>query len=76
MPHDEVDAIAPRLLPDKAAAIVLYCASDTCENSHIAARRLGELGYTDVRVYAGGKKDWEGAGLPFENGRPADELTA
>src|SRR5215470_5921623 len=57
LPHDEVAALAPRLAPDKAAAIVVYCASAACQNSHIAAARLVQLGYTDVRVYAGGKKD-------------------
>jgi rhodanese-related sulfurtransferase len=64
MPHDEVDALAPRLLPDKDAAVVVYCASDTCKNSDIAARRLTELGYTRVSAYLGGKKDWIDAGLP------------
>jgi rhodanese-related sulfurtransferase len=30
---------------------------------------MGQLGYTDVRVYAEGKKDWQEAGLPVEQGR-------
>ncbi len=25
IPHDQVDALAPRLLPDKGAEIVVYC---------------------------------------------------
>ncbi len=66
MPHDRVDTLAPAILPDKNAEIVVYCASAQCQNSHIAAHRLSVLGYTDVAVYAGGKKDWEAAGLPFE----------
>jgi rhodanese-related sulfurtransferase len=65
-PHDQVAELAPRLLPDSAAPIVVYCASRSCQNSHIAAQRLLQLGYTDVAVYAGGKQDWEEAGLPFE----------
>ena len=60
----QVDALAPTLLPDKGAAIVVYCASDTCKNSDIATRRLAELGYTRVSAYVGGKKDWVDAGLP------------
>jgi rhodanese-related sulfurtransferase len=71
LPHDEVDARAPRLLPDRRADIVVYCASDTCESSHIAAERLVQLGYERVRVYVGGKKDWEAAGLSVESGRAA-----
>lgn len=66
-PHDQVDILAPTL-PDREADIVVYCASATCQNSHITARRLAQLGYTQVRVYAGGKQDWEEAGLPFESG--------
>lgn len=66
LPHDQVKQLAPGALPDKNAAIVVYCASSTCQNSHIAARALAQLGYTDVAVYAGGKQDWQEAGLPVE----------
>jgi rhodanese-related sulfurtransferase len=67
MPHDQVDSLAPGMLPDKSAQIVVYCANAQCQNSHIAAHRLSVLGYTNVSVYAGGKKDWEEAGLPLES---------
>ena len=70
MPHDAVAELAPRLAPDKTAAIVVYCANVACQNSHIAAVRLKELGYSNVCVYAGGKKDWTEAGLPVEKGSP------
>ena len=62
--------LAPRLLPDKDAAIVVYCANDPCPNSGIAAHVLGKLGYTNVRDYEGGKQDWRDAGLPLEQGAP------
>ena len=68
LPHDRVDELAPALLPDKTAAIVVYCANLPCENSSIAAQRLTEIGYTDVRDYAEGKQDWIDAGLPTESG--------
>lgn len=68
LPHDQVQRLAPSVLPDKNAEIVVYCASATCQNSHVAARQLIALGYTDVAVYAGGKKDWQEAGLPVERG--------
>jgi rhodanese-related sulfurtransferase len=66
MPHDQVDALASGLIPSKSTPVVVYCASATCQNSHIAARRLTQLGYENVRVYPGGKQDWEAAGLPFD----------
>jgi rhodanese-related sulfurtransferase len=68
IPHDQVDALAPRLLPDKTAPIVVYCANGPCKNSGIAAARLAELGYADVRDYHEGKADWIEAGLPVECG--------
>lgn len=68
LPHDEVDRLAPGVLPDKAAEIVVYCASRSCQNSHIAAHRLAQLGYGNVTVYAGGKQDWMEAGFPVERG--------
>lgn len=67
-PHDRAAELAPALLPDRAAKIVVYCASDTCQNSHVAAKVLRKLGYADVAVYAGGKKDWEQAGLALVSG--------
>ena len=66
IPHDEVDALAPDLLQDRDAQIVVYCANAECRNSGIAARRLDELGYTNVSVYEAGKADWIEAGLPVE----------
>ncbi|MBW5447642.1 rhodanese-like domain-containing protein [Cohnella sp. CFH 77786] len=69
LPHDQVDQLAPALLPDKSAEIVTYCASLPCPNSEIAAKRLVELGYTNVKEYREGKQDWSEAGLPFESGK-------
>ena len=69
IPHDQVDALAPVLLPDKAAQIVVYCANAPCRNSGMAAQRLAELGYSNVRDYQEGKQDWIEAGLPVESGR-------
>jgi len=71
LPHDRVDELAPHLLPDKDVPIVVYCANLPCQNSGIAAQRLRELGYTDVRDYAEGKQDWLDAGYPVERGRAA-----
>jgi rhodanese-related sulfurtransferase len=71
LPHDRVRALAPALLPDKSAAIITYCASATCQNSHIAADTLRAMGYADVSVYAEGKQDWSETGLPLETGSAA-----
>lgn len=57
---------ASAVLPDKSALVVVYCASATCPNSDIAARRLGEMGYARVRVFKDGKAAWTAAGLDLE----------
>lgn len=67
LPHDEVELRAPTLLPDRRQPVVVYCANVQCQNSHQAAHRLRALGYTDVRVYAGGKQDWTDAGLLLQS---------
>jgi rhodanese-related sulfurtransferase len=67
IPHDQVEALAPALLPNKSDEIVVYCANIQCRNSHIAARRLTLLGYTNVAVYPDGKQGWQDAGLPFDS---------
>ena len=70
LPHTEVRERAHELLPDKDAAIVVYCANEPCPNSGIATHVLTKLGYTNVRDYEGGKQDWREAGLPLEQGVP------
>ncbi|HYL19605.1 MAG TPA: rhodanese-like domain-containing protein [Burkholderiales bacterium] len=71
-PHDQVERNASWVVPDKSAEIVVYCASRTCQNSHIAAHHLMRLGYTNVSVYPGGKQDWEEGGMPFESSADAE----
>jgi rhodanese-related sulfurtransferase len=68
LPHDQARQLAAAVLPDRNAEIIVYCASATCQNSHIAARVLEQLGYGNVAVYAGGKQDWQEGGLPVERG--------
>jgi rhodanese-related sulfurtransferase len=66
IPHEEVDELAPSLLPDQQAEIVVYCANGPCPYSGVAAARLTELGYVDVADYHEGKAEWIAAGLPVE----------
>lgn len=62
------DSHAPRVVPDKTAAIVVYCANTPCRNSEFVGNRLLELGYTDVRKYREGIEDWAAAGHRTESG--------
>ena len=69
IPPERVDDLAPRRVPDLASEIVVYCSSPTCTSSVEVAERLLELGYENVRHYAGGKRAWVDAGLSLEGGR-------
>ncbi len=68
LPHDRVDELAPTVLPDRSATVVVYCSNTACQNSTVAARRLVQLGYEHVYEYVEGKQDWIEAGLPVERG--------
>ncbi len=71
-PHNQVEQLVPAIAPNRNTEIVVYCASGTCQNSHLAARHLIRLGYTHVTVCEGGKQDWEQGGLAFEFGIPTE----
>jgi rhodanese-related sulfurtransferase len=64
-------ATVRRRIPEKQAEVVVYCTSPDCDDSLGTAARLLELGYVNVRRYAGGKNEWRAAGLPLERaGKP------
>jgi len=65
IPHDEVEARAGQLIPDKDVTVVVYCANTECANSGIAGETFRKLGYANVVEYAEGKKGWKEAGLPL-----------
>ena len=65
LPADRVEALAPVLLPDLEAPIVVYCGSWLCRTSDRVAAALRSLGYLEVAVYRGGVADWRLARLPL-----------
>jgi rhodanese-related sulfurtransferase len=69
IPPGQVERLAPQLLPDRTADIVVYC-SGSCSSSEMAAAQLRALGYERVRVYLGGKEEWVEHGLPVERAAP------
>lgn len=54
-------------LPEGNEKIVVYCASSSCNASPSAAKKLQELGYTNVYDYEGGIKEWKKEGYPLES---------
>jgi rhodanese-related sulfurtransferase len=71
LPLQSLEARVRELGLEEDGLLVTYCSGPTCANSQIAARKLEELGYANVRVYAGGKLAWREAGFAFERGAKA-----
>ena len=81
VPLERVADLVPDLVPDRDVEVIVYSAHSQCNDGKRAARELEALGYTNVRSYDGGKRDWIDHGMPLENemdravsspGAPAD----
>lgn len=55
---EEIPKMSRKLGLKQSTKIITYCSGETCKNSHQAAALLEELGFKNVLVYSGGKKDW------------------
>lgn len=67
--NEDIAKTAQSVAPSPDTTVLLYCASVTCQNSHLAADALAGLGYRDLRVFGGGKAAWKEAGLALEGTR-------
>jgi rhodanese-related sulfurtransferase len=70
LPLDAIEPKAAAVLPDKDTEVVVYCSGPTCQNSHVAQRKLASMGYGKVRVFSGGKAEWTQAGQPLVTAAP------
>ena len=50
----------------KESEIVVYCAGPKCPQSAMAAQKLSDFGFTNVRAYEGGLEEWKNAGYSVE----------
>jgi len=48
------------------ATIVVYCSSETCDDSIVVAEYLKRQGYTSINLYKGGIVKWIEKGYPLE----------
>lgn len=60
---------------DRDRAIITYCASSKCPLSKEAYQALIDMGFTDVRAYEGGMKEWHDLGYPSEGACTMNYLT-
>lgn len=60
-------------VPDKSSPVIVYCSDPGCQASPKAARKLEELGYTNVYDFDAGLQGWRKAGNEFE-GKGLEEV--
>jgi rhodanese-related sulfurtransferase len=73
IPAGYVAELAPKFIPDKKVAVIVYCSSKICQNSRQALDEFKDLGYLNLHHYVEGKEDWRAAGYPLEK-EPAHEF--
>ncbi len=64
IPRGSLESRIEGLVPDRAATIVVYCASG--ERSAFGAKSLADLGYEHVSSLAGGFTDWKRNGYEID----------
>jgi len=72
VPRCEIEVRVPQLVTDPGTTLLLLCESGS--RSLLAARRLLELGYPDVRSVNGGFARWRREGLPTTRPPRAGDL--
>ena len=50
----------------KESEIIVYCAGPKCPQSAMAAQKLTDLGFANVRAYEGGLEEWKNTGYSVE----------
>ncbi|MBE0491441.1 MAG: sulfurtransferase [Sulfurospirillum sp.] len=68
MNDDDMPKLMGRFPTDKATPIITFCAGYECHKSHVVAHKLQELGYSNVKVFAGGLPAWKAAEMPTTKG--------
>ena len=54
-----------RIVSDKDAEVVVYCANAECDASPKAAKKLEHAGFKNVYDFEGGVQEWEAKQLPL-----------
>lgn len=65
---DDMPTLMGRFPADKTTPIITFCAGYECHKSHVVAHKLQELGYTNIKVFAGGLPAWKAAEMPTTKG--------
>lgn len=58
LPERDFNKLADQLPKDKSTLLIFYCDGFDCMLSHNSAFKAGDLGYTNIKVYAAGYPGW------------------
>lgn len=64
--RDRAFAVVESMPPN--STVVIYCVGGECDASKNVARRLEQLGFSDLRIMGVGYNEWAAAGLPVSEG--------
>lgn len=62
VPLDRLGRTLSETKLSKDVEIITYCGGPQCPQSMLAAQKLIELGYANVKAYEGGLEEWKAAG--------------
>lgn len=67
-PLEEFDEIVPQIFSsiERQAALLVYCSSVECTDSHTFATLLRNLRYSNVKIFSGGFRQWQEKGYEIE----------
>jgi rhodanese-related sulfurtransferase len=74
IPMGSAAKLAPDLLTDKDAKIVVYCMNTQCHASDAVGKELKGLGYKNVSIYREGLEDAVAANFPLEGTDPKEPI--
>ncbi len=60
---------AAKIIPGKDSLIVVYCSNAECPASTHLAKRLTDLGYSNILKYSEGIQQWISSGYPVRESR-------
>ncbi len=66
LPAESEQITIEKTLPNKNGLVVVYCGGIQCPASKNLAKRLAELGYTNVMDYHGGIHEWKANNKPTQ----------
>ncbi len=72
---DELEGYFETVLADVSLdySIIVFCSGEECDLSLHLARNMQDLGYTGLKIFFGGAREWDNAGFELERREECDQ---